>query len=180
LNPADGPIRFWTKAVAWEPACHKLALFYRDRLRAAWHPPRPGRYDISTGEDFEILMGLQAGYEYHGREDELKAILATRKSAHATINNAVLADWKTGSFVYRPINDFQRAVYMLFREGWRAKVCARSRCKRRFIADKPLQRYCSTKCSGEAKRERNLEWWNKHGKRSRTMHRASSRHKGKG
>jgi hypothetical protein len=173
---ADGERKLWTKAIAWEPVCHKLALFYRDCLRFAWHPPDPGPYDIGTGENFEILLGLETGYKYAGREEALQAIFAAYESAEVK-SNPILADWKTGSFLYMPYNDFQRAVYILFREGWRAKTCIR--CSRRFIADKPLQRYCSTECSGETKRERNLDWWNKHGKKWRTMRKASSRHKGR-
>jgi hypothetical protein len=93
------------------------------------------------------------------------------------ISNPILADWKTGSFRYMPANDFQRAAYILFREGWRAKVC--EHCSRRFIAGKPVQRYCSTSCSGETKRRRHLDWWNKHGRIWRAKREASSRRKRK-
>jgi hypothetical protein len=173
---ADGEKKIWTRAITWEPVCRKLALFYSDCLRSAWHPPNPGPYDLATGEQFEILLGLETGFRYAAREKALKAILAACEFAEVT-STPILADWRTGSFIYMPDNDFQRAVYILFREGWRAKTCAR--CSRRFIADKPLQRYCSTECSGETKRERTLDWWNKHGKKWRTMRKASSRHKGK-
>ncbi|MGD0920430.1 MAG: hypothetical protein ABSA70_01540 [Terriglobia bacterium] len=121
-------------------------------------------------------MGLETGYRYAEREDALQAIFAAHEFAEVA-SSPILADWKTGSFIYSPSNDFQRAVYILFREGWRAKTCVR--CSRRFIADKPVQRYCSTKCSGETKRERNLDWWNKHGKKWRKQRKASSRHKAK-
>lgn len=173
---ADGEKKRWVKHIAWEPVCHKLALFYRDCLRLGWRPPEPGPYDIATGENFEILLGLETGYRYAEREAALQEILAVYEFTDVK-SSPILADWKTGSFVYWPSNDFQRAVYILFREGWRAKTCVR--CSRRFIADKPVQRYCSTECSGETKRERNLDWWNKHGKKWRTKRKASSRHKGK-
>jgi hypothetical protein len=177
VNPANKGKKFWTKALAWEPVCHKLALFYRDSLGHAWHPPYPGPIDISTGEEFEILLGL-SGEGYAGREDDaLPAILTAHPDAAIVIDNPIMADWKTGTFLYSPSNDFQRAAYILFREGWRAKVC--ERCSRRFIADKPVQRYCSTRCSGDTKRERTLDWWKKHGKIWRARRESSSRRKGK-
>jgi hypothetical protein len=166
----------WTKAIAWEPLCHKLGLFYRDSLRLAWHPPLPGPWDIATGEEFEILLGFETGRQYAGREEEIGKIFNAYPSAEV-VSSPIMADWKTGTFLYAPANDFQRVVYILFREGWRAKVCAR--CSRRFIADKPLQRYCSPKCFAEAKRERNLDWWYKDGKRLRMMGKKSPARKGK-
>jgi hypothetical protein len=66
-------------------------------------------------------------------------------------------DWTSGTFRYEPNTNFRRALYALFRQSWRAKVCPQ--CKRYFIADKPPQRYCSTKCYGIAKRGRDLEFW---------------------
>jgi hypothetical protein len=176
IDPASDGKKLWTKAVAWEPVCHKLVLFCRDCLRYAWHPPYPGPHDITTGEEFEILLGLETGHKYADREEALQAILAAHDFADVQ-SSPIMADWKSGGFIYIPGNDFQRAVYILFREGWRVKACVR--CSRRFIADKPVQRYCSTECSGETKRERNLDWWNKHGKKWRTKRKASSRHKGK-
>ena len=166
-GPGQGKIVFWVKAIAWEPVCHKLALFYRDTLRLAWRPPRPGPFDIS--EEFLILLGLPSdlpGEGYAGREDEaFPAVRAVHPDAEIEIKNAIVADWKTGTFVYRPTNDFQRAAYILFREGWRAKVC--EHCSRRFVADKPLQRYCSPACSRAVRLEAKLAWWNKHGKQAR-------------
>lgn len=176
ITTAEGQRKEWRKAVAWETECYGLALFYRGCLRNAWHPPYPGPFDVVTGEEFATLLGLDTGQKYADREDAVNAVLAAYPSAKVE-SNPIVADWKTGSFIYQPINDFQRAAYILFREGWRAKVCAR--CSRRFIADKPMQRYCSTKCFGDAKRERNLNWWNKDGKRLRMETRAPASPKGR-
>lgn len=172
---AERERKVWRKAYAWESACHKLVLFYRDSLGRAWRPAEPGPYDIGTGEEFEILLGMETGYQYADREEALQVIIAAHPDAEVQ-SSPIFADWKSGSFLYSPTNDFQRAVYILFREGWRAKTCVR--CSRRFIADKPVQRYCSTRCSGEANRERNLAWWNKYGKKWRSDRKSSSRRKG--
>jgi hypothetical protein len=173
VKTADEGMKWWTKGVAWNPVCHKLCLFYRDSLRRAWHPPLPGPWDVSTGEEFEILLGLTPD-QYAGRDDRaLEVILYTHPAAKPELQNRIMADWKTGTFLYDPANDFQRAVYILFREGWRAKVC--ERCSRRFVADKPVQRYCSTRCSGDAKKGRGRVWWNKHGRQWRARRKASLR-----
>jgi len=39
---------------------------------------------------------------------------------------------------------FRLAVYVLFRQRWRAKQCPS--CGRRFVADRSSQRYCSFRC----------------------------------
>jgi hypothetical protein len=175
VNTEDEGKKLWTKAVAWEPVCHKLCLFYRNSLRRAWHPPLPGPWDVSTGEEFEILLGLTP-HQYAGRDDgALEVVLYTHPGAKLELQNRIMADWKTGTFLYDPANDFQRAVYILFREGWRAKVC--ERCSRRFVADKPVQRYCSTHCSGDAKKGRGRIWWNKHGRQWRARRKAFLRRK---
>lgn len=174
----DGQWRELTKAITWEPVGHKLALSYRNCLRIIWGAwySFPGAYHPVAGQAFEILLSLETYVRYHGLEEALETILAVYKSAQV-VSSPILADWHTGSFTYKPGNDFQRAVYILFRQGWRAKVCAR--CSRRFIADKPLQRYCSTDCFGEAKRERNLNWWNRDGKRLRMIGKESPHRKRK-
>lgn len=77
----------------------------------------------------------------------------------------VVASWKLGEFNYSPLTDFQRAFYLLFREKWRARICAH--CARYFIADKPPQRYCSTACHGKAKSKQALRWWRTKGDASR-------------
>ena len=159
----------WTRLVTWEPACHKLVLFHRDRLRDAWHPPLPGPWDISTGEQFEILLGCQTD-----RYADLEYALAPVFEAYPGIElefmrNPIRADWKSGTFVFEADNDFRRAVYVLFREGWRARTC--NYCSRPFIADKPAQSYCSPECLGEARRQEKLTWWHKEGKHRRLRRR---------
>lgn len=171
LHDAGGERHIYTRQITWEPVAHKLVLFFRDCLRDAWHPPVPGPSDISTGEWFEILLGLETGYQYAELEKSADEIYAPYPDAKFG-SSPILADWQTGTFLYMADNDFRRAVYILFREGWRVKTC--ERCSRRFVASKPMQRYCSTGCAGAAKRERNLRWWTKHGKKWRSKRKSSS------
>jgi hypothetical protein len=71
------------------------------------------------------------------------------------------ADWDEGIFRYRGMCSFQRALYLLFRESWRARVC--ERCSAKFIARRVAQRYCTTDCSDAIQRELKRRWWAEHG-----------------
>jgi hypothetical protein len=55
---------------------------------------------------------------------------------------------------------FQKAVMVLGIEPWRAKFCT---CGRRFVADKPSRRFCSDRCSSDARKASQRSWWNEHG-----------------
>lgn len=70
-------------------------------------------------------------------------------------------DWTTGRIRYQGMCDFQRALYLLFRESWRARIC--ERCDACFIAKREGQKYCSTDCSEEMQREVKRKWWTDHG-----------------
>lgn len=84
-------------------------------------------------------------------------------------------DWTTGRIRYRGMCDFQRALYLLYRESWRARVC--ERCDACFIAKREGQRYCSTDCSEEMQLEVKRKWWAEHGKAWRAK-RSKSKRKG--
>jgi hypothetical protein len=84
--------------------------------------------------------------------------------------------WRRGEFVYIPENEFQGAVYLLFRERWRAKVCVQ--CGTYFVAKRPPQFYCSSKCFGEVRRNRNLLWWKRVGSGNRKARTTKAREKG--
>jgi hypothetical protein len=88
-----------------------------------------------------------------------------------SINSFV--DWRSGEIRYEFDPKFCQAVYLLMKESWRARVC--QICKRYFVAAKPAQFYCSTKCYGEGKRRRALDWWRKEG----SARRQKSKRKGK-
>ncbi len=76
---------------------------------------------------------------------------------------SIIPHWRSGEFQYFPQTDFQRAIFLLFRQSWRAKLCVG--CGRYFIADRPPRLYCSTGCNGQAKRKRDLDWWRREGSR---------------
>jgi hypothetical protein len=86
-------------------------------------------------------------------------------------------DWDEGVFRYRGACDFQRALYLLFLESWRARVC--DKCRLKFIARRVAQKYCSTDCSEIVQRELKQKWWSEHGEAWRKQRRVSQQ-KGKG
>ncbi len=70
-------------------------------------------------------------------------------------------DWDEGVFRYQGACDFQRALYLLFLDSWRAKVC--EKCSTKFIATRAAQKFCSTDCSEAMQREFRRRWWSEHG-----------------
>jgi len=62
---------------------------------------------------------------------------------------------------------FQRTVYDLMRDRWRAKVCQLRNCGKYFIADKGARKYCSPECYAERKEEQSLEYYYSKGKAAR-------------
>ena len=57
---------------------------------------------------------------------------------------------------------FQRAVMFLAMKPWQAKFCGV--CGKRFVADKPATRFCSTACADRARKASRNDWWKEHGK----------------
>ncbi len=182
-------------AITWTRACHKVVLIYRDSLRRLWRLEPAALHD----ESLSLLMGVSHYLLSVNREDVASEISLVSGSgfplmprwgiwgqawkevfeAHpnAWVLSAGLSpSWQTGEFEYRPWNDFQRAVYLLFRERWRAKVCLQ--CGAFFVAKRPPQFYCSNKCFGEVRRNRNLLWWKQVGSRNRKARAAKARKKG--
>jgi len=161
--------------LAWKPDCHPLFLFYRDALRDVWTlGPRANRYYLS------FLLGMlwsqsatQPPIVFDAR---LKKIWAGLESKYGCIEVAQFPPlqpmWLTGDFMYTPMqvaprNEFQVALYLLFRESWRAKVCAH--CSKFFVAEKPAQRFCDGQCSNVAHRASALKWWKREGAKWRAQ-----------
>ena len=105
----------------------------------------------------EIMLGIDAA---PSRANELWPE-DTWLAGVATIPAEFLVDWDEGIFRYRGTCDFQRALYLLFRESWRAKVC--EKCSAKFIARRAAQKYCTTDCSEAVQRELKQEWWAENG-----------------
>jgi hypothetical protein len=78
-----------------------------------------------------------------------------------SIPGAFYVDWDEGVFRYRGACDFQRALYLLFLDSWRARFC--EKCKAKFIAKRAAQKFCTTDCSAAMQREFRRRWWAEHG-----------------
>lgn len=177
------------KPPKWENECHGLFLFYRNKLRQLWKrpgpeeesrildvllgvgraaeftpppqkftPPQPNEADIALDEWIDAISPAGTISEEFER-----AWRPIRERFPQTVIELprLIPDWKSGSFSYTPRNNFQAAVYLLFREQWRAKKC--DQCSRYFIADKPAQLYHSSACYEKVKQERDRRLWRTRG-----------------
>jgi hypothetical protein len=158
---AKGWPTFWPVAIedhgrslAWTAEAHSLFVFYRNILRGLWtHNPETS----TNGTYVNLLFGTVAPVE------QLKRCFPDITPAVAT--TSFWPEWGAGAVRYVSYNDFQRAIWLLFRESWRAKVCAK--CAIYFIAAKPAQSYCSNLCSSRAHQSSSLRWWREKGSQRR-------------
>jgi hypothetical protein len=77
----------------------------------------------------------------------------------------VMIDWESGEVLCQLRTDFQCAVYSLFRQSWRARICRE--CQKLFIAAKHPQMFCGTRCGKSVKYRRNREFWKNRGTEQR-------------
>lgn len=113
---------------------------------------------------------LQKQEAYKDRDDE------TDQQTGWNWEPQVTLDWNRREFIYEPRTDFQRALYGLFRQSNRAKVCGNLECPAPyFLASKPTQRYCSEACAEVFQREWKRRWWAEHGARRRRTGKRSRR-----
>lgn len=89
----------------------------------------------------------------------------------ATLPAEFALDWDAGTFRYHGSCDFQRALYLLLLDSWRARVC--EKCEAKFIAARAAQKFCSTDCSESMQREFRRRWWAEHGAAWREKRRGS-------
>jgi hypothetical protein len=167
----------------WHPACHKLFLFYRDTLRGIW----AGNTEMkgSAVDSGTFLLGLSSLGEdslAQAKEDNVvslvmsatplalydawQEVLSRFKTAATSGGIQVKALWSHGDFAFVPENDFQRAMYILFRQSWRARICPR--CQMFFVARRPKQMFCGTACSAGSRLSSKLKWWKRVGKKRRS------------
>ena len=188
--PSFQPVQFYDfrkrgtpqerQPVVWRPEFHRLSLEFRDMLREVW----------MSGRSLGVLLGTDAqAWKVINRSTQptaMQRILDSHKVAlqkamraiptnYFAVPSEIRPDWRAGSFQYEADTDFRRAVYLLFKQSWRAKACLR--CGRYFIADKPPQLYCSTKCYGQAKQDRDRDYWRNVGS-ERREHRLERQRKG--
>jgi len=85
-------------------------------------------------------------------------------------------DWKRGEIIYAPQNEFERALYSLFRNSSLAKVCENPDCSAPlFIASRKSERYCSEDCARVFQREWKRNWWKEKGSKLRREQRTEKR-----
>jgi hypothetical protein len=85
-------------------------------------------------------------------------------------------NWKRGQIIYMPENEFERAVYALFRNSSLAKVCGNPDCPAPFfIAGRRSQRYCGEDCAAVFQHESKRNWWKEVGSKMRRQQRATKR-----
>jgi hypothetical protein len=111
-----------------------------------------------TEPHLRILLGIESAAKEGTPEDAWLSGLAT-------IPAHFFADWDEGVFRYEGACDFQRALYLLFLDSWRARFC--QKCDAKFIAVRAAQKFCTTDCSEAMQREFRRRWWAKHGEQWR-------------
>ena len=168
--------------IRWHPAAHDVFLVYRNYLRKIWVHDQES---LDSGH-LDILLGLNCRFaDFRERESwsfQTKALNEAWESLRKVFPMIGIAGrplvapiWGAGIFSYTAINDFQQAVYQLFQESWRAKVCAA--CSSYLIAEKPAQIYCSSGCSNSSHRAASLKWWREKGAAKRADRASDRQHR---
>jgi hypothetical protein len=138
-------------------------LGYPDWLHQVW-------IGGETEPHLKIMLGLEDAPVDGTPEDSWAAGLSS-------ISAKFCVDWDEGVFFYEGGCDFQRALYLLFRESWRARIC--EKCSAKFIARRAAQKYCTTDCSENMQRELKQKWWAEHGEEWRKRrHKSNPKRKG--
>jgi hypothetical protein len=164
---------FWTN-----DRSQKKFKEYRNRLRELWSGSLEEQQRLGA---VAFLLGLIDSEEvkslWLSGPDAIFELMLGRKApsvgAGVFSQCAILPLWGSVELRFLARGDLEKALWVLFRESWRAKRCGQ--CQRYFIADKPAQTYCSPACNGEAKKGQRLTWWNKVGKMKRTQRNAQRR-----
>jgi hypothetical protein len=164
---------------------HVVVIQYRDVLRQVWSRQVNGSdFFLAPYTPLAFLLGLDPyAHSALGRgtpDSSIHPPPVTRvreaiQDKFTAFPSRLIPDWDRGQFHYSPQTDFQRAVYLLFLENWRAKQCAH--CSAFFVADKPPQLYCGISCSTEVKRKRALVWWRTKGSARRNQANEAENHK---
>ncbi len=160
----------------WPSAGWSLVRAFRDYLRRLWRSDFYNDADGSRvdGRYLQYVLGLETRYAADPPYGLIDAALPTQafhkgwlalwqayKGVYCVGTAMPLPSWSSNKFEYVGSNDFQKAVYLLLSESWRAKVCRR--CTKYFIADKAAQVFCSTSCSNQSKLESGRRYWHEKG-----------------
>ena len=144
-SPHAAPVR-----LNWCDEARPLFVFYRDILRSIW-TRNPGT--STNGTFINALFGLELP------ADQLKKCFP--ESTPTAAKTSFHPEWGAGVIRFVSNTNFQRAIWLLFCELWRAKVCPS--CSAYFIAEKSAQNYCSISCSSRAHQSNSLKWWREKG-----------------
>jgi hypothetical protein len=168
----------------WHPVCHKLFLFYRDTLRGIWTGKTEMEGSVvdsgtfllglsnlgenslaqaKEGDPVGLVMSMTPFPLYNAWEE----ILSRFKTVATRGGIQIKVLWNYGDFAFVPENDFQRAIYILFRQSWRARICPR--CQMYFVARRPKQTFCGTACSAGSRLSSKLKWWKRVGAKRRSQ-----------
>ena len=170
-------VKNWAKFARecrWEMSAEIPPLLsYREFLRWVWRGKGP------ADNCYKILLGFEAPWPFPEegagvRWDESKALFEwkgyrTRNPDLTTTigpftdkgketetfwglpTGTTIVDGKTRTIKFEIGCQFQRAIYHLMQERWRAKICSWSECRKYFAADKGARKYCSEECYWERK-----------------------------
>ncbi|HEV3279420.1 MAG TPA: hypothetical protein VG860_21710 [Terriglobia bacterium] len=143
-------------------------LWYRDHLRAVWTGNDPNGVSLSMALGFgaeAMSIAAKVGSpvtktlassnffvvpEGSFNPEKLGTVGGLPMGRPVVNGIAGTISWEFGCA-------FQRGVYDLMRDRWRAMVCPQ--CKRFFIAGRTAQNYCSPQCSTLKKQEQALDYY---------------------
>jgi hypothetical protein len=131
---------------------------------------------VWIGADSEDYLPILLGIRSAPAPTDVGTLEETWAAALASIPARFYVDWDEGLFRYQGSCDFQRALYLLFLDSWRARVC--EKCEAKFVAARAAQKFCSTDCSESMQREFRRRWWAQHGEAWRQKRRKSKSRRG--
>jgi hypothetical protein len=193
-HPTFFPTGFYEQSRQLAVAGKKGNFFnwYKRQLRTVWEVRDP------DGTRLEVLLGIREmgfygfeGGDFQAEMGEYQAIQAdlielwhthgqegVNLAANKLFGAQITADWHGGKLRYATQIDFQKALYLLMTESWRARLCRI--CRRYMIAAKPASLYCSIECSAEGRQKRDLGYWRTAGKIRRMERKASKEQEAEG
>jgi hypothetical protein len=164
----------WAKVYApLDAAMSTPLLWYRDLLRCVWAGTD------QSGGGLYVLYGYEKLARSRGlpvTSSVVRPLLIPGESTNPLEQQTSglpqgepLINGVTGALTWKFGCEFQQSVYELMQCRWKARICPE--CGRYFIAGKSAQSFCSPRCSGDAKRKRALDYWNREGSAMRNMRR---------
>jgi hypothetical protein len=145
-----------------EPSFLPVILAWRDLLRHVWRG-KAERWELET------LLGMNpdALGPWEGTAPSvsmwnqgLEAIRAAGLQL-AKLPPRIRARWEAGGLDYEHGTWFERGVFTLWKDRWRARVCPM--CDSYFVARQKAQKFCSSFCVREGKNASNRRWWRESG-----------------